>query len=537
MTVIVIQSKSYRQILQGIIMPRIVLPVPETNESVIRPIIFDVSRQLFKLTGLPDNTTIFYPGDLEKEMQPGSSITKSHDINITPFSERVSIDIEENYEADRMLSSAVYRPENLFIFRDDRVETYIKPAYSSTEVTINFRYRAVDKPSATRWRDEIRTRTGMGRDTYLHTLTYHYLIPEEFLVILKEIHRMREAVAGYGQEYDSYFIENTTQRARQLTNMSGKQTAWGIAEKQMRVVGWFDFEGVPELGSKEDEADTWTISFSYKFKYDKPITCVMAYPLMIHNQLIKYRPEEKEYRVEDYSKSYTLSAECFSKFERGNEVLTLSKRDGIAIPSFDEFIPASVVPDTVRVFTVMAGLDIINPTLLFSLKELGDYEFSPALLALLKTEAPFMTQPLKSIFVINLYQNTGLSSHDSLQVDSNLNVYSTDVLSLRNYYHIRLSIVADLRQLSQSVLDRLRNSGLATIEIINSLDPTMSIRGLLPKILGSDYITRIALDKAIEAMYLNSTLQTTNQIKLTTTSGLLQVMKTVQTLSIQTPNV
>jgi hypothetical protein len=49
--------------------------------------------------------------------------------------------------------------------------------------------------------------------------------------------------------------------------------------------GWFDFQAVPEVGGKEDEADTWTIGFDYHFHYEKPIECAMYYPLMVHNPM------------------------------------------------------------------------------------------------------------------------------------------------------------------------------------------------------------------------------------------------------------
>jgi hypothetical protein len=112
----------------------------------------------------------------------------------------MSLVVTEEYLADRMLVNVAFRPENNFVFRDDRLDTSICPMYSSTRVTISFKYRAKDKTEAIRWRDDIRNRTSMNREHFLHDITYHYLVPLEQIVILKEIHRMREAGAPDGEE-------------------------------------------------------------------------------------------------------------------------------------------------------------------------------------------------------------------------------------------------------------------------------------------------------------------------------------------------
>lgn len=481
-------------------MPKLVLTVPDTIQSVTRPVVFDITRQLFAITGIPENTTIFYPGEMDRAAQVGSTIGKQGDVNAMPFSNKVSVEVEENYEQDRILSSAVYRPENLFIFRDDRIETAIKPVYSSTDVTLSFHYRAIDKAAATRWRDDIKTRISMMRDVRIHELSYSYLIPPEFLVILKELHRMREAVNGYGEDYDTYFKANTTQRASILTTQIGTQGMWAISETQMRVVGMFDFDGAPEQGSKDDEGDTWTISFSYKFKYDKPVACVMFYPLVIHNQLVDqaFRPDKPIDTPEQHVRSYSLSASNFHTFEKGTSLVGVPQ--GTPIPAFDEFIPSSVIPYTLRVITALVTLDEVTPQALMSLRELGDIEFPAAILDFLVGEVPYLTKARQSIFSIQLYRNVDLMPPDSLKVLPDLSVESTVTLSTRDYHHIRLSLATDFTQLTQAALDRAREHGLALQLILEALDPTLVDKSLIPPLLGTNYITKSDLQKAIDEM-------------------------------------
>lgn len=511
-------------------MPQLFLPISDTMISVVRPVVYSIIKELYKVTNIPEDTMISYPGDLEALQQPGSDISKitqQTGINTLPYSDRAFIEVEEDYEMDRILSTAVYRIENTFIFRDDRVEVGIRPVYSSTDTTINFKYRSMDKTAAVRWRDNIKNRVSMNLDQRIHKIDYHFLIPIEFLIILKEIHRLMENVDGYDVELNEYLLSGFTKRATVMTTQAGTEAVWAIAESQIRIVGMFDFDLIPEKGTRDDEVDTWTVSFAYKFKYDKPAACTMQYPLMIHNQLLpqNYRNNplvDKLDPLENKKFDFSLSSELFYNFQKDTQMKKLWKSvgvSGISIPDYDEFIPAGILPNTVRVFTALISIDIYNPHNLLNLKELGDYSLHPAVLEFMKGESSFMNKPGMSVFAISGYRNTLLLDNTALLVDDELNVYPTYILTLRKYYHIRLSLMNDLTKLSSAAIDRLRNHGEAAIVLIDFINPYLRQKNQLPTILGNDYITRDSMTKCINAM---------NHI-----TGPTPNMMTVQSLLIQ----
>lgn len=486
-------------------MPRVLVELHETYENVTRPVVYDIARDVMKRTGLPKDILIFYPGDIEKGMQQGSAITGDPmEPTKLPFTSQVTLEVTEQYQEDRMLSTAVFRPENPFIFRDPHLEVGIKPAYGSCDVTLNFKYRARSKQQAIRWRDDIKNRTSMNREQFIHQINYHYLIPEEFLVILREIHKLRETVAPYGEDFDTYFKNNRSTRARFLTNQAGKNGRWGIAESQIRVLGYFDWEGVPEEGSKEDDGSTWTISFAYKFKYDKPNACAMQYPLVIHNQMIKYHPEPPDqpaYQIEQSLRKYALSAKMFAYFETGGPMYYMQRRQGYQVPSFDEFIPASVVPDTIRLCTVLVQIDPDQPRALFNLTDDlgGDIIIDPDIKCCLEKEWPYMTMPFRSIFHVSLYRRSFLQTPDKLVLNSDLNLSTSFDMNLRETYHVRISLVKNLRLLPTEALDRLRSCASCLIKLLDAIDPTLKDRDLLPCIVNG-IVTRECLDKAINAI-------------------------------------
>lgn len=484
----------------------------------------DITRQLFELTGISDSTQILYPGDTARAKQPGSAVDgnstdPSFSSATTPFTSRMFVEVEEVEQADRLLATAVFGGENLPVFRDDRVETIIAPVYSTQEMVINFRYRAQDKTMGLRWRDEIRGKTPQLREQFLHDITYHYNLPPEYMVILEEIHRMREAVAPYGETFEQWFGMYSSQRVGQITTMAGSQPSWTVAETQTRVIGYFDFEGVPEKGEKDSEGDTWIISFAYKFRYDKPVGAAMSYPLMVHNQLIKYRPDQPENLLDAKLRSYSQSGLNFRFFEQGNKLLGIS--NGVAIPSFDEFIPSSVPLNTTRVFTALTSVSTdpaADPLVLFNLGDLGSQvSLDPAVLAFLQGEVPYLTKLYASPFLVSLYRDTNLLPATKLTVDASLNVRSTEPLDLRHYYHVRFGLLDDLSLLTADAQARLRKNA----DVLGLIFVAQGAEMCVPPTLAANYVTKTSFGAAVDC---------SNRAKLAQGDGQIRQFNTVMTL-------
>lgn len=481
-------------------MPKFMLTVPETELSVTRPVILDITRQIMQQTGISNKTHIFFPGDHERGPQPNSLISESDESDMFPFNDRVSIEVDESFNSDRILSEAVYEPEHLFIFRDDATEIAIKPVYSMADITINVKYRAKDKPSGQRWVNDLRTRIGMRQDERFHKVDYHYMVPGEMVTILRELHRMREAVEGYGESFERYLEENASPRLTIITNLAGQQGRYAISESQQRIIGYFDFDGAPEKGSKEDDGDTWTVSFSYKFSFEKPIACVMAYPLVIHNQLVEqaFRPNEPFPDPEDRPTSRTASMAAWEKFEVG--VAPPALFEGIAVPHFDEFLPASVPFKTKRLVTMMTLLDPDQPGMLVSADEINSLGINPIVLHFMRGEATFMNRRYQSIFQIDLYQSDAIIPQNILSMSKFLQISHKEELSMRKYYHVRLSVVEDLRLLPKAALERLRHNGRAAQIILEFIAPWLAEAGLIPKIIAKDTISLRDLETAIDSI-------------------------------------
>lgn len=478
-------------------MPAIVITLANTHETVTRPVVLDVMQHLFKITGIDSQTELSFPDELAKSKQAGSSInTESPAIKFTN-KPKISIDIEENYEQEKILSTAIAYPENKIIFADNSLRVFIKPIYSATDMTINIRYRAMDRQAAMRWRDNIRKYVSMAREVQLHHLDYSYLIPKESLVLLKELHRLREAVDGYNQTFEQWFTQCITTKVTTLTNLSGEQTELAIAETQMRVQGYFDFEGAPEKGEKTDDGNTWTISVAYKFKFDKPIGCVVRYPIIVHNQLLdeEFIPTPVD-TIDRHIASHGLTESNF--FQMYGGAYRLPKKNGYSIPDYDDFSPTGYLPSTMRVFTALTLKDDDYPSHLFSMLELGDLELKPEIIAFMRGEYQYMNKPYHSVFNVSMYCMSVLLQNNDVYVDADLDVHANFNRNKRNYHHVNLSVVSDLSLLTPQAKDRLKQHGHALITILDTIAPKLRDYGCLPNVLPNGTVTTASLNKVIE---------------------------------------
>ena len=462
-------------------MPKLLLPVPETYDSVTRPIIYDVTRQLFAWTGLPADTPILYPSAHGTVQQPGSELLQEPLKAELAFNDQVSVEVDETVEQDRILSTAVLYPDNLFIFRDPRVETILKPVYSSTEITINFRFRSIDEVKARRWREQMRVRVSQLRDVLLLDIRYAYQVPPVALLVLTEIHRLMEAVAGYGDSFAQWVAAHVTPAATVESNLAGEQMQVAFTEHQMRIVGMWDFEGAPEVGSKEDEGDTWTIGVAFRFRYDKPVSVVMDYPQMIHNQIIRFRDDTPPFNPDQVRKHYSLSAFYFEHFNKARALEGILKgpeiigNEGLRFPPWDEFLPKSTAPWYIRIFSGMISLDLSggrNPGRLMRLDRLPEgYAMNARMRAFVAGEAPYMTRLFYSVFSCNLYLSNDIQPDGSIVVDPDLNVLTTFDPNPRARFHVWFGLCYNWRFLSPAALARL----MANFDILQLL-----VNGLWP---------------------------------------------------------
>ncbi|MNY22807.1 hypothetical protein D3C86_1564460 [compost metagenome] len=145
------------------------------------------------------------------------------------------------------------------------------------------------------------------------------------------------------------------------------------------------------------------------------------------------------------------------------------------IPKFDDWMPNWVAPRTSPVLELLLGVDENDPRDMVSLRNLGDFEFSPAALRFLIKEAPFISRHSHSVFHFQLYRWDKPMPDGSVLMDADLNVRSSYDLTLRDLQHLRLCLVTDLSILTKDAIDRIRKDPEFALELIKTLYPKVDI--------------------------------------------------------------
>lgn len=482
------------------------LPTVDVEQTALRPIVLDVVRDLIEIMGLSKDTRILFPGDIGVAQHVGTSIQpENNNPSSFPFSSQLQITVREDYVEDQILASAVHRRENRLLFEDQLLPVRIWPGYAQTEVSVNIRYRAVDKVSAFKWRQEMRARASANRQQLVHEVDFSFLLHPYFHNLLKEIHRLREKSCGYGETIEQWFQKCLTKRATIETTLAATEPMLSFREEQCRVQGWFDFAGRPEQGAGDDGGATWTTSFTYTFRYDKPDACVMSYPIMIHQSLLssQWRNDKPSNRENFHQQNFPISLQYLHRFESGYDMDKMAYKKGIAIPKFDDFViyEPNRLPSTTDIFTVLISLDPENPNLLMNLeKDLGHYVFDSGILDFMKKEAPFMTKRYGSVFQVMLYKGPYLMdpTKNYLKVDKDLNVLARREMGCRDVYHINVSLVTDLNLLDDDAKDRLREDACVLGKVISAIDPSIDLSRIKPINGECGYVPRDQLDPIID---------------------------------------
>lgn len=475
-------------------MPVVETTLPDIAQAVTRPVIFDVIKQIQKITKIDEATKIFYPGDAQRMQQPGSNISDSNRDALMQSNRILFIETEEDYDQDTLSSTAINYLEHLPVFNDPKLNVVICPIYVATTVTINFKYRTQSKAEALRWRDDIRVRVSKLRDINLHDLTYHYLLPMPFEELLLRIWELRETTAGYGDQFEEYVISNASSRLTVVGDLTNKQSRLAISETQARVVGQFGFDGVPERPERDDSNGTWTISFSYKFTYDRPAACNMRYPIIVHNQLLPSYytdyvndvndPEKKE-------KSFPYSFRALNYFESTTQFKQyLNPNPIITIPDFDQFSPTTVIPGSATAFYVLCTFDESLPNVLVDLKELGDMRIDDDIMEfILESEYPFITKSYRSILHLDMYHGGFLISDGFIQCDDQGVVRLDGTPNLRLEHRLRLSLITDTSMLTKEALERLRRYPKALAKILIAMNEAIRDHPRLALAIQRNYVT------------------------------------------------
>lgn len=464
-------------------MPIVTVPLKDVEQTITRPVIQQIIEQVRVNTGLKDSMKIFYPGDTGIMQSQGSSITSDNNNKaVFEASEILFVEVTEVPDEEELGINPMTRKDVPPIFLDGDVGFMLRPTTQRYNYTVNFIYQSKSKTSVTRWRTSMLTKLQQDARQWLLSFQYGMTIPDEYKDLITNIHKNREEVDPYGETLGDYLKRYCSDQTTIIGNQAGEEKELVFTKKDTRVVGQFDFGAIPDEPSYDQGQGLWSISFPFKFNWQKPAEIAANYPIAVHNAMLPDRfviPKSTHYANagENFNTVRDGFVADMERFEM-NTVMDVSARVGghLRLPYFDDHSFPPSITSYSPVFSALCGLDPDDPTRIIDLaNDLDDWRLDPIILDYLLSERDKIVRPYESVFYLN-YHNWNFRNNSDIWMDGSI-MRSRNPLSLRDSHRVVFDICTSFSRMPFRVIDKLRANPKVFVKVIAAAN---EILGKLP---------------------------------------------------------
>ncbi len=448
-------------------MPTVSLTLEDTNYTILNNAYFKIINDIVEATKIPHSTIIAVHKDIDYTLtdnKTNETGIEKKNLPSTASLRRVQASITEEYNEDELTTTAVHQVSAYPIFEDRDIDVFVFPIYVKSDIVIEFNYFTPSKAEANRIRDDIRIRLSQTRNIGIHDIEYDILLPEIVEEFVADVHTLKNRLVP--QSLEDYFAEHSTKRVHLITDMANKENAKiAIFEKQVRILGLFDFSSMPEKVDADNENSTYKVSFSYKLSFDVPRAIGIRYPVMICNKLlpakyVQFIEDNKVNSIEESKRnlSYTQSLHALSHFEAHRQLENrVDINYPINIPAFDDFHVRQAHKGYVILTSFLTEVNEVDKKSLLNLKEIDPFYIPDNLIAYLQNgEYQYAKLPYMSFLYFGIHQEGSLFDAPC-EIDQDLNIRSINELSLMKPVRVTLSVIIDITMLDKRALERLLN--------------------------------------------------------------------------------
>lgn len=449
-------------------MPVAAFPFSSTEFSIFNGIYYKIIQDVAERVGVKtDSLSVLYR-DIEYAKTDNDttiSIQSTENRPKTASKRRLSVRVTPEYDEDTIDTTAVHRDEHYPIFNDETIGVRIAPVYIQMKVNLEFTYTSPSKTELGTMADMIRIHLSRFRDIGHHEVEYTMIIPVEVEQFIEDIHTLRNRLIP--QELGDYFKEHSTPRIHAITDMANKENIrLGVAEKQGRIIGTYDFKPTPPRPTPNTDNATHSFSFNYSFSVSIPRAVSVRYNAMICNRLLPncyldFVEEAAKSRHAQLNKSYLhigRSNQALSKFEAHRQLGDMTNINlPINVPAFDDFDRKQFHRGYGVRIAFLLEVDEADKRTLFNLRELGDYALSDKVLEYITGEGrDKVVVPYASFLYIGLHQEGKFFDKPLLEITPNLDVRCKEDLDLTKPTRVTFSTWIDSSSFSDSVLGNLQ---------------------------------------------------------------------------------
>lgn len=435
-------------------MPKQFFDISEVHGTVQKPVIDSVVDNILANTGL-DDKHVYYVNEVYGGVKQAGSTVGDKTDDTFGTEERIEVEVEHEREPLTRFDRAVGYNRSRPFFNDGR-STVLIPNYVMYNASVVLRRRASSKSTIVEWANHIQRKLDMGANSFTTHADYYYLIPNEALVLLKDIYDAQYKGASAPETLQQYYQRGFDDNVTVVTNIASNGGAYVVREKQARITCRINTDGpVPRRG---DKRTTWETEFSFQFTYSCPESVEAVYPIIINNTLLP-----RQWWVARDAPGLTP---ILGEVDWVTEALdSISQYEWLTLPAY---IPPCDLPELVKPSTHAKDIDLAvihltldhneePPYLLFNLGQMGEYGLSQPLIDYIVDS--YRDNPIgqDSVFKINLFENNGLVLRDMIAIDEELNVYFNNQVKYTSVYRVIITVEMGWKHISTKAFEVLRN--------------------------------------------------------------------------------
>lgn len=243
---------------------------------------------------------------------------------------------------------------------------------------------------------------------------------------------------------------------------------------------------------------------TYEVEYDAPISTVMSYPILVHNQPINpdFYQHTLPFELADRLALPSKTRRNLDYFTNNNYVTGFPM--GAPVPTFMQWLPPTTPSYTEGLLRVMCMVDPNDRYDLASMHELGELSWRQPYLDFMVKDRERLPHHQQSPLFVALYENDKMLAPDAISIDEELTIRSTFPMDLRKRYHLWVAILTNWEFLKKDAQERIRRDGAMCRTLMLGIDPSFP-ESKLPGSLSGDYIPKRDFDKAVDDLNRRAT--------------------------------
>lgn len=428
------------------------------EETITRPVLVIVATDIKKLLGV--NKDIYTVYDVKDNIFKKKNKLGNIRGDNTTRSELMTIEASEASSEDHELALIPIRPDFKPIYVDKDLRAKFQPIYHSRKMSMRVKYFCKSKSKLFSVVNKLRLYTSNDGGYKVHQLIYHYTLPNHIGMLLIELNNLKNKRLLEPLTLTDYINSTFDNRVDLANSIDGNylKSDLIIRESQIDILGYIQDDLASLQPEYEEESSYWTIEFEYSFTYEKPVTLLLRYPLLVYNTMISkhFRVFEKE-RKRSKDAYRTARASDLAKLVDTKKAFRIREDNYyLTIPEVDKEELPPVTPYYARMFSVLSIVNEENLRELFNINDIPRIKFrTPVLDFLLNSEFKYVSDRFNSMFYIELYKDRSKDTNRVI-MDSDGTLRTEYDMDIKSTYRVMFNVLTDLNFLNKAAYNRVQ---------------------------------------------------------------------------------